>query len=353
MRRTSVASVLKFSRQGGNVPQWASPGARRDADVFYSALMGLRPSGGAATGRLLPWNEAAEAAPVTLPAGFRMGVWVDVGGRSIERNGREHASRLHALGITDACIMINPLTSLSFGFGSVSQTRIRGFGDLLRGSAIRLTLTSWLRPNRNFIDDLVRDLPPFAKDVGARAIEFDVEEPWTRHAPSGFGTHDEAADHLFTGLRTARAAGLEVAVTCQVDAMGTARMRKILEHADVIVPQAYSTPGAAASHAVGGTYGPRGLQRRAAERVATALAMSGKPIVMGLAAYGRTRWSGHSGRAIMTFELDETVTLAKSHPIRGARYWSWKHIAGINGQLGTPANPYARGFLQDVALPPP
>ena len=74
---------------------------------------------------------------------------------------------------------------------------------------------------------------------------------------------------------------------------------------------------------------------------------------MGLAAYGRTGWSGQSARDIMKMELEETVALASSHAIRGARYWSWKHIAGFNGKLGNPANGYTSGFLQDIALPPP
>ena len=335
---------------------WTSPYERREADAFYADLMGLRrrgPSGRmpAIGGRFESEVDEAEAAPVTLPAGFRMGAWLDVGGKSLADNGATHASRLHSLGITDACIMINPLDSTAFGFGAVSQARIRAFTALLTGSAIRLTLTSWLRPSRTFIDALVRDLPPFALEVGARAIEFDVEEPWTNNTPSGFATHDEAADYLFAGLR--RASAPEVAVTCQVDQTDRARMRAIVRQADIVIPQAYSTKGTGSSHAVGGVYGPRGLQRRAAQKVADAVAASGKPIIMGLAAYGRTGWSGQSARDIMKMELEETVALASSHAIRGARYWSWKHIAGFNGKLGNPANGYASGFLQDIALPPP
>jgi hypothetical protein len=121
----------------------------------------------------------------------------------------------------------------------------------------------------------------------------------------------------------------------------------------VVIPQAYSTTSSSSSHAVGGVYGPRGLQGRAAQRVANAVAASRKPIIMGLAAYGRTGWSGHSARDIMRIELEETVKLRSSHAIQGARYWSWKHIAGFNGQRGNPANSYAHGFLQDIAQPPP
>ncbi len=355
MRRSRVAT---FSRRDWDFG-WTSPQEQRQADAFYADLMGLQLPGRDAHGRSRPTSggrfeteaDAAEAAPVTLPAGFRMGVWLDVGGKSLADNGATHASRLHALGIADACIMINPLDSTSFGFGSVSQARIRAFAALLRGSAIQLTLTSWLRPNRTFIDQLVRDLPPFAQEIGARAIEFDVEEPWTSNSPSGFTTHDEAADYLFAGLR--RASAPEVAVTCQVDQTDRARMRAIVRQADLVIPQAYSTTGTGASHAVGGVYGPRGLQRRAAQKVADAVAASGKPVIMGLAAYGRTGWSGHSARDIMTMELEEAVTLTSSHAIRGARYWSWKHIAGFNGRLGNPANSYANSFLQDIALPPP
>jgi len=349
MRRRRVARSSQYE------VGWASPHERRQADAFLADLMGISARGlygrtsPGSRGRFESESDEAEAAPVTLPAGFRMGVWLDVGGKSLADNGATHASRLHALGITDACIMINPLDSTSFGFGSVSQARIRTFVALLRGSAIRLTLTSWLRPSRTFIDALVRDLPSFAREVGAR-IEFDVEEPWTSNSPSGFTTHDEAADHLFAGLRRAEVS--EVAVTCQVDQTDRARMRAMVRHADIVIPQAYSTKGTASSHAVGGTYGPRGLQRRAAQKVADAVAASGKPIIMGLAAYGRTGWPGQSARDIMTMELEETVSLRSSHTIQGARYWSWKHIAGFNGKLGNPSNSYANGFLKDIALPP-
>jgi len=281
-----------------------------------------------------------------------MGVWLDVGGRSLADNGSQHASRLHAMGMTDACIMVNAVESTTFDFGSVSQARLRSFSDLLRGSTIRLTLTSWLRPTRAYIDGLLRDLPTCAQTLGARAIEFDVEEPWTHQTPSGFATHDEAADYLFAGLATARAAGLEVAVTCQVDQVGTTKMGRILQNADVVIPQAYSVTGTGSAFAVGGAYGPRGLQDRAARRLSSAVSASGKPLIMGLAAYGRHHWS-QTSRDIMKLELEETVTLGSSNAIRGARYWSWKHIVGINGRGGSPANTYASAFLQDIAQPPP
>jgi hypothetical protein len=323
---------------------WGSPRERREADAFYVDLMARQlrgwPRGGGWYGREA---DEAEAAPVTLPAGFRMGVWVDVGGLNLGRHGSDHVSRLQALGITDVSLMINSYTDRAFGFGSMSQARIRAFAALLSGTALRITLTSWLRPERAFIDDLVRDLPPFAQELGARGLEFDVEEVWTRRAVDGFATHDEAAEHLFRGLRAASVP--EIAVNCQVDQIDRPRLGALVRNADIVIPQAYGS----STHAVGSVYGPRGLQRRAAEKVAAVAA--GKAIVMGLYAHKRNRFAGHSAREIMTMELEETVALRATHRILGARYWSWKWIAGFDGQLGHPAHRYGSEFLHDVAHP--
>jgi len=195
-------------------------------------------------------------------------------------------------------------------------------------------------------------LPAFAAEIGARAIEFDVEEPWTRGEPAGFRSHDEAAGYLFDSLRAnPHVDRLEIATTCQVDQIGTPRMQRLLTESNVIVPQAYSTRSGNSSHRVGGEYGPRGLQGRAADRVANRASTSGATTIMGLAAYSRSGWPGQSGRDIMRMELEATVALRGPHPIEGARYWSWKHIAGNNGRGGSPANSYAGRFIEDVATP--
>jgi hypothetical protein len=320
------------------MPASPSPGARDDAEAFYAQLIQGGPDAGEA------W---AEAGLVALPDGFRMGVWLDVGG-SLASHAADHASRLSALAITDACIMINGVGKQGFAY-SLSKAKIRTFVGALDTSRTRVTLTSWLRPKRAFIDALVADLPAFAEEIGAIAIEFDAEEPWTRADPKGFHSHDEAAGYLFDSLRAnPHTARLEIATTCQVDQIGTPRMQRLLNESNIIVPQAYSTKSASASHRVGGTYGPRGLQGRAADRVTNLLATSGATVVMGLAAYNRTGWSGQSARDIMRIELEAAVALRGAHAIEGVRYWSWKHIAGFKGRSGSPANSYAGKFLEDL-----
>lgn len=326
-----------LTRPGCAGANWSFSSARErlEADAFYADLMGVP------LRRRAPWEGESEPPPVALPAGFRIGAWLDVGGRSLADNGTAHVDALRAMGISDACIMVNDFSTSSFGFGVVSPERVTVFAGLLRGSGINLTLTSWLRPSRPFIDAMLRDLPPLAQTVGATAIELDVEERWTRASPAGFATHDEAAEYLFAGLR--RAAVREAAVNCQVDQIGGPRMRAIVQLADVVIPQAYSTPG----HAIGSPYGPRGLQRRAAQHVASAA--PGKPIIMGLAAWRLESWPGHSPREIMTIDLQETIRLAGENAIRGARYWSWKHLVGIDARGGRPAKSYGRPFLEQIA----
>lgn len=336
------------SRSRGGFGRGVTPERLRAAELFYADLTG-RSARSYVRGRGLSESVETAGSPspsLTLPAGFRLGVWLDVGGVYLRTHGGTHASRLHELGMTDACIMVNGVDDASFGFGSVPMATIRTFAGLLTGSAIRLTLTSWVRPERAFIDALVSQLPAFASSVNARGIELDVEEPWTQRSPVGFASHAEAAEYLFTGLQSARNAGLEIAITPQVDMTANAKIRPLAQRADLVIPQAYSTFRAGvSSHDIGGTYGPRGLQNRAVEKVAQARQASGTPMIMGLAAYGRANWPGHTGRQIMELELAHTISLANAG-VQGARYWSWKHIAGFDGTGGRPSNASARTFFR-------
>lgn len=323
------------------------------ADLFFEDLTG---ESAGLYGFEARSHEAIEISPsstppITVPAGFRMGVWLDVGGRALATHGAAHAALLNGLGFSEACIMINRVDARGFGFSAVSEGTIRGFASLLAGSGTRLTLTSWLRPDKGFIDELVRSLPPLARAIGARAIEFDVEGTWRRGRVRGFANHTEAAQYLFRTLRPA-STGLEIAVTCEVDPMPTANMQAILRGADVVVPQAYSAYSASRSHRIGAAYGPRGIQDRAVQKVAEVVAASGKPTIMGLAAYSRNRWSGSSANAILRMELEQTLTLRGSATLLGARYWSWKHIAGRDARGGRPANRYGLMFFRSSVSSP-
>jgi len=296
-------------------------------------------------------NSETSSAPIAIPSGFRMGVWLDVGGRSLSRHGHQHAALLHELGFADASIMVNKVDARNFDFSAVSEATIRSFARSLNGSATRSTLTSWLRPDKRFIDDLVRQLPPLAIDINAKAIEVDVEETWTRLSPRGFGSHTEAAQYFFSQLR-AVSASLEIAVTCQVDAMTTSRMQAIVSGADIVIPQAYSVYSANRNHAIDGDYGPRGIQDRAIQKVNQATSTSGKTIIMGLAAYNRGRWPRTSSDHILRMELEQTLGLRTNANVRGARYWSWKWIAGRNARAGTPANRYSLPFFRSAINSP-
>lgn len=316
-------------------------------------------------------GRGAGSTALTLPAGFRLGVWVDVGGANLRRHATAHADRLQALGIHDACIMINSHTGTTFGYGSTSEATLRAFAPQLTTRGISLTLTSWLRPDRTFIDAMLASLPDLARELEARAIEFDVEEPWMRASNlSGFSSHTDAANYLYDRLDALRDMGIEVGVTPQVDPMTSASLERIVQRAHFVVPQAYSSLNSSwlasdqarrdnaahiRSHAVDGTYGPRGLQTRAAERLATVRRVSGAmPMMMGLSAYSRTRWSdahegGHSASDIMRMELERSLALVSTHGVLGVRYWSWKWIAGEDAADGGNANGYSSTFIDALS----
>jgi hypothetical protein len=350
-----------WDESSGPVTYSEDPGSPEVA----SPIFGRHQSAQRATSYTTLENDLEPIEAITLPAGFRTGVWLDVGGMHLNANRMDHVAKLRALSIKDACVMINADQARTFGYGSVSKPVLGSLAPLLRSAEIALTLTSWLRPDRTFIDALVSDLPAYAQSLQAKAIEFDVEAPWVRETPTGFANHTEAAEHLFRGLEAARRGGLEVSVTCWVDALTSDRMLRLLQLTDVVVPQAYSdnpagaAPAVQQSHRVGGVYGPGGLQTRAVDRLDAGLSASGsKDVIMGLAAYARDRWSGHRPDAILEMEANTSVTLA-ARRVKGVRYWSWKWIAGKDGRGGTPANSYAERFLTALgsgkapADPPP
>lgn len=104
------------------------------ADLFFEDLMG---DSVALRKREERYDKAFETppsstTPITIPADFRMGVWLDIGGRSLAAHGAEHAALLHDLGFSDACIMINEVNSRSFGF-SVALVRAIGRGSTSQG----------------------------------------------------------------------------------------------------------------------------------------------------------------------------------------------------------------------------
>jgi len=66
---------------------------------------------------------------------------------------------------------------------------------------------------------------------------------------------------------------------------------------------------------------------------------------------GRSHWSPSSSRRVLELEMERTLALTPGAGIRGARYWSWKWIAGLTGGGGRPANAYAAAFLRDLRSP--
>ena len=300
---------------------------------------------------------------LTLPVDFRLGVWVDVGARNFRRHGRAHFERLVQLGFTDVCFMVNdiPTGDTRFSLSSFPADELRRVVPELASRGIAVTLTSWVTPRLGYLEGLVSTLVPLASELGVTALEFDAEEAWSRRSPQGFADHTAAANHLFDGLAPLRTRPVRLGITTQVDPLSSERLRGLVNRADFVVPQAYSTmnpswlstPAAREAHAadirshqVNGPYGPVGIQRRAVARLHAA--SRGKPMIMGLAAYNRHRWGGHSAQDIMRRELDEAIHLRGEATLQGVRYWSWKWISGMDGSGGDPATSYAGDFFRGL-----
>lgn len=331
---------MKWDESWGEFGEAVSEAERHEADRFYESLTGEAVS------------EAAETTtPIRLPSGFRLGIWVDVGQRSISRAPDTHARALGQIRVSDASVYVNGVQHDSFGFQSMSESVLRTFAGHLRAEGVMLTLTSWIRPDKSYIDGLLARLPRVAIDLDARGIELNAEEPWTRGATRGFISREAAARYLFDGLAGLRSQGKEIVVNCQTDATSTRRMVPLTRRADIVIPQTYTQFSSRSSHAVGGVYGPQGIQTRGVDRVERAKSMSNPTMIMGLAAWNRHKWSGYTSTQIMRLELERTIALRSRAQILGARYWSWKHIRGFDGSGGSPAKSYPWPFLRSLVHP--
>ena len=127
--------------------------------------------------------------------------------------------------------------------------------------------------------------------------------------------------------------------------MPTTSMRAVLRGADVVVPQAYSAYGRPKppyrwSLWTPGHSGPSCSKARRSERRVR------QTDNRGAGRMGARGMVGIFRKRDLADRIEHTLTLRASATILGARYWSWKHIAGLDARGGRPANGYGLEFFR-------
>jgi hypothetical protein len=246
------------------------------------------------------------------------------------------------LGLTDVALFVNGLDEERF---VISPARERVLADAIMGlhrNGVSPHLVSWLRPTERYMNDAALRLRALCMTWGVRSLQFDAEEPWTRHptlrgkgatAARAFLDRHWAFDYWPCPLGV-------TGITFVPDAV-----MPLAERCHYVLPQAYSIASAST------VYRPGQTQRIAHER----WSRFGKPIVMGLAAWKLNR----SGGLTQTASMQRAIVAAESLTVpvvNEVAYWSLRWILQSKERSAFVAGACAKaraGMPQSAPAPAP
>ena len=259
--------------------------------------------------------------------------WWDIGRINTERHMDAHLRAIEDLRMDGIAIMLNRQRDTTWGLSLYPYEACVRFTHRLRDMGVRVTLTSWIRPDRAFVDDLLGELPQLATDCGAD-IEFDVEgASWGDGLPKSRG----GGLYLALGLALFQEIGGRWTTTT----VTSQPYWDLSIHAAGLCPQAYSIwdrRHCDDRYRVGGCYGP-GKRQLLAWKKHQRSSPPTQEIVMGLPAWAQRGYPGSSSPEDIMEICWNTAKLAGSKRVR---YWSWKWIAGKRGDV----RGYAYRFLK-------
>jgi hypothetical protein len=216
------------------------------------------------------------------------------------------------LGLTDVALFVNGLDE---GVFRIPPARERALAETIAGLhrlGVSPHLVSWLRPSERYMNDAAGRLRALCMTWGVRSLQFDAEEPWTRH-PLLRGRGADAARAFLDRHWTFAAWPCPLGVTGITFVPDS--VVPLAERCDYVLPQAYSV-----AHA-NRVYRPGQTQRIAHER----WSRFGKPIVMGLAAWKLNRHGGLTQAQAMQKAILTTEHLVMP-VVPEVAYWSLRWI---------------------------
>lgn len=281
-----------------------------------------------------------------------IGVWGDDHPALMKRP--QYADRLVELGISEVALMMNRANVSSSadpwdlrwadeGAEGYEDDVIAEIAEVYAERDIHLILTSWPRPDRDQIDEMVAAMVPLLKITHALAWEVDVEGNWVTKFLRGFKTMQEAAQYLVDRMTWALVEAGCVGAKTEATTFGhhaeLARHPTVTPIVDRVCLQGYSTsPRSGKPVPWNDTMGPGRHQEWILNRARKA---GVKEAVMGLAAYKQAGFQGHSAAEAMRVAFYKTLELGIWH----LRYWSSKWILGSKAHEA----PYAAAHLESIA----
>ncbi len=368
-----------------------------EAERFYEDLMG---GPGIATRGLGPESEFDiesfddEAMPprqTKLPAGVRLGLWVDDATVIFKRSEVSNTlQRMQELSIDEICVKVSGDPDHLDRLDIVPNVErlITNFNNAAsRARAdIDLSIYAWITPRERRCRQLVQVLPSLAARVGAKAVEYDVEAPWYDRRASRGTTHDHLALtylHLQMSNQLLAEMGRDAAsigVNFVPNGLNAATGHSLMRGADFFVPQMYSELSnsklieplrravalgdkarAKALRAeigkrkVGEWAGPYAYPKRLWEKfrgrfpdlpIERSYPGVRKSVIVGLANFGRGNWGlpeadpGTTVADVMAMDMAVVHELHARFQIGGVRYWSSKQLR----RTGTDVYAFTRGL---------
>ena len=233
---------------------------------------------------------------------------------------------------TTAAIMLEGVgNGFNPAYTVADLTAIRG---LAFSRDCELVLTVWPEPSKHYLDQLEAEIPQFIAASGCVALEFDGEGNWTPGKVSGFASLHQASDYLGAIMdRLRKKHDIRIEFTTFAAHVENSAHADLATHADRLLPQAYSV----ADRATGPVswddrLGPGHMQQFTLDLAKQVHGVH--KLCCGLAAYDQT-FAGHTPAQAMQKAWD----MAVSYGVADVRFWSSKHVFGIQ------KNVYSSAFI--------
>lgn len=258
---------------------------------------------------------------------MRVSTWIDCGWKAIDDHRAAHVRTLRECGISRVCLMLNQPNERQWAHKAWPSDKV-----WLQEEGIALTLTTWARPNREYLDAMAAELPELADRMGAD-IELDLEGQWTEAAARRAGWTLAEAEQYLLGCLRPKPTGPRL---CLTSAYVRPQIRFGL-HCDEVALQCYSHHDPEDPALAWDAWaGPAHYPARGAVMFRDELARVPSQVI-GLAAWAQ-EFPGHEPREAM----QSAWATAERCGVEEIRYWSWTWIAGLDGA----SRGYAYQFLK-------
>ena len=246
------------------------------------------------------------------------------------------------LGLTDLVVFVNGLDEAQFALPAAREAALAEAVAGLHRLGVAPHLVSWLRPTERYLTEAAARLHGLCTGWGVRSLQFDAEEPWTRHPLLRRGGERAAREFLDRHWTFDN-------WPCKLGVTGIAflppAVAPLAERCHYVLPQAYSV---ARAHPV---YRPGATQRLAHQR----WQRFGLAVVMGLAAWNLDRPGGIAQSEAMQRAIGATEAL-DGPVVKEVAYWSLRWIVASRERADFVRQACAkarRGVPQASASPDP